>query len=117
MILLTPPSTSAQKRKLLPATRLMAALLIAVLSAGCAATDSLDDDRHYGDASRALRAQQFIAADAPLRNADTLPPTDGRTLREAVSRQVESFKRPPPTHIINIGVGGVGGGGSGGGGG
>ena len=32
------------------------------------------------------------------------------SMREAVDRQVESFKQPPPTNIINIGVGAGGGG-------
>jgi hypothetical protein len=86
------------------------AAAVAVLAAGCAASTSPDFDSRFGDASRALRAQQLIDANAPKRNADAQPATDGRTMREAVDRQVESFKQPPPTNIINIGVGAGGGG-------
>ena len=80
----------------------------AVLGAGCAASTSPDYDSRFGDASRSLRAQQLIDANAPTRNADARPATDGRTMREAMDRQVESFRQPPPTNIINIGVGGGG---------
>ena len=98
-----------RQRALPRATRFSAAVLAALLTAGCAATSSPGYDSRFGEAARALRAQQFIAADAPQRNADTQPPTDGRTMREAVDRLVESFKKPPAPPIINIGIGGGGG--------
>ena len=90
---------------------LLATVVLALLAAGCTtATGSPEYDSRFGDAARTLRAQQLIDPDAPRRNADTQPPTDGRTMREAVDRQVDSFKKPPATNIINIGVGGGGGG-------
>jgi hypothetical protein len=72
---------------------------------GCAATASPEWDAQFGDSVRVLKAQQLIAPDAPTRNAQTRPATDGRTMREAMDRQVESFRDPPPTNVINIGVG------------
>lgn len=91
-----------------PASRtlLLASILVAAgLAAGCAASGSPELDSRFGDATRALRAQQLIDEQAPRRNAGLIQPTDGRTVREAVDRQVGSFKEPPPTNIINIGVG------------
>lgn len=103
--------STSDRQRTPPTTRLTATLLVAALAGGCAGTSSPHYDSRFGDAGRALRAQQYIAADAPQRNADTLPPTDGRTMREAVDRQVDSFRKPPATQIINIGLGGAGGGG------
>ena len=107
------PSTTGRQRKRSTAMPLTAVLLVGLLSAGCTATGAPEDELRFGTATRALRAQQFIAADAPTRHADTLPRADGRTMREAVDRQVDSFRKPPATHIINIGVGNGGGGGGG----
>ena len=71
---------------------------------GCAAT-SPNWDANFGDSVRALKAQQLIDPQAPERNAQTTPPADGRTAREGINRHVETFRNPPPTNIINIGVG------------
>ena len=91
---------------------LLASLALALLAAGCTtATGSPDYDSRFGDAARTLRAQQLIDPDAPRRNADTQPPVDGRTMREAVDRHTDGFRKPPATNIINIGVGAGGSGG------
>ena len=74
--------------------------------AGCAATGSPGWDERFGDSLRTLKAQQLIDPNAPARNAQATPPTSGRTAREAAQRHVESYREPPPTNIINIGVGG-----------
>ena len=83
-----------------------AAALLALLGAGCAATTSPDYDSVFGDATRILSAQQVLDPQAAQRNANVLPPTDGRTVREAMDRQVDDYRSPPPTNVINIGVGG-----------
>ena len=80
-----------------------AACLLAL--GGCAATASPEWDARFGDSNRMLRAQQTLDPGAPTRNAQMVPHTDGRTAREAVSRHVESYRSPPPTNVINIGVG------------
>jgi hypothetical protein len=70
---------------------------------GCAATASPDWDARFGDSVRILNAQQLIEPEAPAQNAQTSPPIDGRTAREAMDRHVESYRSPPPTTVINIG--------------
>lgn len=88
----------------------LAALAAAVclLAAGCANSPK-EDDSSYGMTTRALIAQQIRNPQAPQRNAAVTPATDGRTMREAMDRHVGSFKEPPPTTVVNIGVGGGGG--------
>jgi hypothetical protein len=81
----------------------MASCLLAL--GACAATASPEWDARFGDSARALRAQQVIDPSAPARNAQTVPPTDGRSVREAGARQVDSYRSPPPASVINIGVG------------
>jgi len=75
---------------------------------GCAASASPEWDAQFGDHVRILNAQQLIDPDAPTRNAQTNPRTDGRTTREAMDRHVESYRAPPPTTVINIGNIGTG---------
>jgi hypothetical protein len=86
--------------------------LIACMSllalAGCAATASPDFDSRFGDRSRQLRAHQLIDPAAPQRNAQTIGSTDGRTLREAIERHGDTYRAPPPTTVLNIGVSGGG---------
>jgi len=81
-----------------------AACVVAALG-GCAATASPEWDARFGDSARALKAQQLIDPAAPSRNAQTIRPTDGRSVREAGERYVETYRSPPPTTVINIGVG------------
>jgi hypothetical protein len=85
-----------------------AAVLLAL--AGCAATTTPDWDSHFGDSVRLIQAQQIRDPKAPQRNAQTTPATDGRTVREAADRHVDSYRAPPPSTVLNIGVGGSGGG-------
>jgi hypothetical protein len=72
---------------------------------GCAATASPEWDARFGDSNRALVAQQVIDPAAPTRNAQTSPRADGRSAREALERHAETYRNPPPTSVINIGVG------------
>ena len=85
---------------------LIAAAAAVALCSGCAVTGTPGYDRVFGDGTRALTAQQIYDPQAPLRHAGVVPATDGRTMREALDRQVGSFKEPPATSVINIGVGG-----------
>jgi hypothetical protein len=71
---------------------------------GCVAT-SPKWDASFGDSVRVLKVQQLIDPQAPERNAQVTPPGDGRTARESMKRHVETYRSPPPTNIINIGVG------------
>jgi hypothetical protein len=84
------------------------ATAVCLLAAGCANSPHENDCSH-GMATRALTAQQIRNPQAPVRNAAITPATDGRTMREAMDRHVGSFKEPPPTTVVNIGVGGGGG--------
>lgn len=86
--------------------RITATLMAAGTLAGCAAT-SPDWDATFGDAARQLRAQQLIDPDAPLRNQGSAVKVDGRATREAGERYVDSYKAPPPSSVVNIGVGGA----------
>lgn len=79
--------------------------LAAALLCGCAATTTPRTDRLFGEGTRALFAQQVLDPGAPTRNAAVATKTDGRLMREAGVRAVESYKAPPPSNIINIGVG------------
>lgn len=84
-----------------------AASLLLVLG-GCAATASPDWDACFGDSVRILKVQQLIEPDAATLNAQTSPLTDGRTVREAMDRHVESYRSPPATTVINVGSIGTG---------
>ncbi len=80
-----------------------AACLLAL--GGCAATASPEWDARFGASARALNAQQLIDPAAPVKNAQAQARADGRTVREASERQVESYRSPPPASVISIGVG------------
>lgn len=84
------------------------AALAALAALGGCATSTSEWDKTFGDATRQLRAQQLIDPDAPTRNQGVAPAVDGRSTREATDRYVDSFKAPPATNVINIGVGGGG---------
>ena len=85
--------------------KLGAAVCVLALGA-CAATASPDWDARFGDSVRILKAQQLIEPGAAERNAQARPASDGRTASEAMVRHVESYRTPPPSNVINIGVGG-----------
>jgi hypothetical protein len=76
-----------------------------LLLSGCAATGTPVYDSVFGDAARALQAQQIHDPESARRHAGLMRGTDGRTMREAMDRQVGSFKEPPATNVISIGVG------------
>ena len=87
----------------LATSSIAAACLLAL--GGCAATASPDWDARFGDSARTLNSQQLIDPAAPVKNAQAQPRADGRTVREASDRQVQTFRSPPPASVINIGVG------------
>lgn len=80
--------------------------LVALLTVGgCAASASPQWDATFGDSARTLSAQQVLDPAAPTRNGQKNPAVDGRTTREAIAQQTESYRAPPPSSVINIGVG------------
>lgn len=83
----------------------VACCMAALLLSGCAASGTPAYDSRFGDAARALQAQQVYDPQGPQRNAGVMRQTDGRTMREAMDRQLGSFKEPPATNVISIGVG------------
>lgn len=89
-----------------PLNLMVATACVVVALGGCAATTSPEWDARFGDSSRALKAQQLIDPAAPSRNAQTTQSTDGRSVREAGDRYIETYRSPPPSNVINIGVGG-----------
>ncbi|NCT84030.1 MAG: hypothetical protein GXC94_12840 [Comamonadaceae bacterium] len=92
----------------LVALRPLAAATLMLALAGCAATASPAWDQRFGDSMRALQAQQLVDPAAPSRNAQIAAKADGRTVREAGERQLDSYKAPPPSNVVTIGIGGGG---------
>jgi hypothetical protein len=89
----------------MPGGMAMAGCMAALFLSGCAASGTPAYDSRFGDAARALQAQQVYDPQGPQRNAGVMRQTDGRTMREAMDRQLGSFKEPPATNVISIGVG------------
>lgn len=88
------------------------AILLPVLLAGCAATQSSTPnyDTRFGNAVRDARLRMTINPDAG-RGPGPAAGMDGRAAYEAYGRYQDSFKAPPPVvNVINIG-GAIGGGG------
>lgn len=79
------------------------ALALFLALPGCA-TDSSWDGR-FGDAVRQLQVQQQLDAQAAQRQGTAQRPVDGRTVREARDRYLETFAAPPAVSVINIGLG------------
>jgi type IV pilus biogenesis protein CpaD/CtpE len=87
-----------------PMKALAGVAALAVSLTGCA-TGSPEYDARFGEAVRTLNVQQRIDPKAAERHADTPMTADGRHVREAVDRVVESFRAPPAPTIVNLGVG------------
>lgn len=81
-------------------------LVAAAALSACATSPSPDSDARFGEALRILQASQLIAPDAPMRHGQTVPPSDGRSVSEAMQRLTESYRSPPPPISIEIGTGG-----------
>jgi hypothetical protein len=77
-----------------------------VASAAAPQTASPEWDARFGDSSRALKAQQLIDPAAPTRNAQTslADRRPDRSRGEAIGTS-KAIRSPPPTNVINIGVG------------
>jgi hypothetical protein len=80
---------------------------------GCAVPGSPDYDAKFGSAWRTMQGQQVADPAATTRNANARETMDGRAVREARERYVESFSSPPPSNVTNINVGSGSGSGSG----
>lgn len=66
---------------------------------GCATSPSPAWDARFGEALRVLQAGQLIAPDAPTRHGQTVPPSDGRSVHEAMQRLTDSYRHPPSTSV------------------
>ena len=75
-----------------------AAACLAALG-GCAATGSPEWDARFGDRLRILHAQQVIDPAATGRNAQAIPPSDGRTVRESTERHVDGYRSPSQSSV------------------
>ena len=67
---------------------------------GCAASGSPEWDARFGDRLRALHAQQLIDPAATGRNAQAVPSSDGRTVRESSERHVEGYRSPSQSSVV-----------------
>ena len=76
-----------------------AAACLAALG-GCAATGSPEWDARFGDHLRILQAQQVIDPAATGRNAQAIPPSDGRTVRESSERHVDGYRTPSQSSVV-----------------
>jgi hypothetical protein len=82
-------------------------LVAAASLSACATSPSPDSDARFGEALRILQAGQLIAPDAPTRHGQTVPPSDGRSVSEAMYRLNESYRSPPPSSVMQSGAGGA----------
>ena len=87
---------------------IVAAVALPAVLSGCTifASASPDWDARFGDSNRVMQAQQLIDPQAPTRNGQTVPATDGRNVRDAMDRHGESYRSPPPSTVTNISIGG-----------
>ena len=74
-------------------------LVAAAALSACATSPSPDSDARFGEALRILQASQLIAPDAPMRHGQTVPPSDGRSVHEAMQRLTDSYRHPPSTSV------------------
>lgn len=107
------PSPRTARRAVAPALRpsklqmtLPLTLTFTLALGGCATSTSPEWDARFGDSLRILQAAQLIAPDAPIRHGQTVPPSDGRSVSEAMQRLNESYRSPPQPIAIQIGAGG-----------
>lgn len=81
---------------------------VGVLSACVQPTPAFD--RHFGEATRIMAAQQTRNPDAPVANASKLPDgLDGRAARDTIDRYQRGFVEPPRAggFVIGVGAGGA----------
>lgn len=84
--------------------RLLTPILLSAALAGCSSL-SPRSDAAFGNAVRQAKTLQTLNPQAGL-DDPRLPTLDGASARNALVRQRDSFKEPPPTFQI-LGVGGV----------
>ena len=82
--------------------RIVSALSLAALLAGCAVSATPQYDTRFGDAVRQARQQMTLNPGAP--STDPVAGLDGPAARSAQTLYQDSFKAPPPVvNVINIG--------------
>lgn len=104
------PSRHAVRPRFKPALQtgtLRIALALPFVLGGCASSPSPEWDARFGESLRLLQASQLIAPDAPTRHGQTLPPSDGRSVSEAMLRLTESYRSPTPSSALQTGNGGA----------
>lgn len=102
---MTHPASRPQSGPIGPIGRLVGGLVatLAVLLGGCAASGSPELDRHFGEASRLIRQQQAIDPVAARHAGGRPPASDGRTVRHAMDRHVESYRQPSSSSVVGEG--------------
>ena len=89
---LTPPLALAQN--------FTGVALCLLALAGCSVTGSPDWDARFGDRVKVLNAQQLVDPAATARNGQVNPPSEGRTVREAIERHVDGYRTPPQSSVV-----------------
>ncbi len=89
-----------KKLRISAALTALAALSLTTVLPGCASVD----DSAMGESTRALLVSQHIDPEAATRNGSRVSPTEGRTVREAVDRQVDTFRTPSTTGVTGVGT-------------
>jgi hypothetical protein len=101
------PSRHAVRPSFMPALRtstLRIALALPFVLGGCASSPSPEWDARFGESLRLLQATQLITPDAPTRHGQMVPPSDGRSVSEAMLRLTESYRSPPPSSALQTGA-------------
>lgn len=79
-------------------------LCAACLLSGCAVSTSPATDARFGQAVRALNAQQTLNPDAARQNEGRTSGGDGRLVRGAMDRATESYRNPPAPESLGPGI-------------
>jgi hypothetical protein len=65
------------------------------MGSGCTTTSTPQADAQFGEATRMLRAQQVVDADAPAKNSQRPVPADGKAAALAQKAYLDSYGKRP----------------------